>query len=344
LAKESDLDLARRPLQSHLINQSIFSLLVNCKAEIVYSFTSNILTCIVKMFSKLSVYVAVVASLFAAVTQAAVVEQTWTVSWMTGAPDGYTRSVIGINGQWPPPTLYADEGDTLLIHVHNDLGNQSTSIHFHGMFQNGTTIMDGSAGVSHCAIPAGSSMDYKFTAIQSGTYWYHSHVLGQYPDGLRAPFIIRPKELPFTYDEELIVTLSDWYHDLMEVLTPKFLNLANPTGAEPIPDSNLMNDTQNLKINVQPGKTYLVRFINVGAFVGQYVWFEGHTMSIVEVDGVYTEPADANMIYLGVAQRYGVLITTKTTTDTNFAIVSAFDEVSSSSKNCFALLTPTDTA
>jgi iron transport multicopper oxidase len=88
-----------------------------------------------------------------------------------------------------------------------------------------------------------------------------------------------------------------------------------------------MNDTQNLKIKVEPGKTYMFRLVNVGAFAPQYFWFENHTMSIVEVDGVYTEPAEASMIYLTPAQRYSVLITMKNDTSTNYAIQGSMDQV-----------------
>lgn len=69
--------------------------------------------------------------------------------------------------------------------------------------------------------------------------------------------------------------------------------------------------------------------INIGAFAGQYVWFEGHNMTIVEVDGVYTYPTEASMIYLGAAQRYSFLITTRTDTTDNFPFVSSMDTVSS---------------
>jgi iron transport multicopper oxidase len=90
-----------------------------------------------------------------------------------------------------------------------------------------------------------------------------------------------------------------------------------------------MNDTQNLTINVEPGKTYMFRMINMGAFAAQYVWFEGHNMRIIEVDGVYTEPAEADMIYMTAAQRYSVLITAKNDTNANFAIQGSMDEVGS---------------
>ena len=129
------------------------------------------------------------------------------------------------------------------------------------------------------------------------------------------------------YDEEIILTLSDWYHDQVQTLLQSFLSVTNPSGAEPVPQSALMNDTQNLAVHVQPGKTYLLRIINMAAFAPQYLWFEGHSMKVVEVDGIYTELAETDMIYVTPAQRYSVLITTKNDTSTNYAFVGSMDEV-----------------
>lgn len=139
------------------------------------------------------------------------------------------------------------------------LGNESTSMHFHGLFQNGTNDMDGPVGVTQCGIPPGSSFTYNFTIDQPGTYWYHSHSRGQYPDGLRGQFIVHDPDNPYRgqFDEEITVTLSDWYHDEMPGLLASFVSVTNPTGAEPVPDSALMNDTQNLTVHVQPGKVSL---------------------------------------------------------------------------------------
>jgi FtsP/CotA-like multicopper oxidase with cupredoxin domain len=62
---------------------------------------------------------------------------------------------------------------------------------------------------------------------QPGTYWYHSHTRGQYPDGLRGPLIIHDPDFPYLgqYDEELILSVSDWYHDQMTDLLPGFIRL-----------------------------------------------------------------------------------------------------------------------
>ena len=146
---------------------------------------------------------------------------------------------------------------------------------------------------------------------------------------MRGPLIVNDPDNPYKdqIDEEVHLTLSDWYHDQMPDLLAGFISVTNPSGAEPVPDSALMNDTQNLQIKVQPGKTYFLRIVNMAAFAGQYFWIEGHTMRIVEVDGVYTKPAEADMIYLTTAQRYSVLLTTKNETGTNYAIVGSMDEV-----------------
>lgn len=114
----------------------------------------------------------------------------------------------------------------------------------------------------------------------------------------------------------------------MQSLLKSFMSYTNPTGAEPVPNSALMNDTQNVTITVEPGKTYFFRIINMGAFAGQYFWIEGHKMRIVEADGVWTNEAEADMLYVTAAQRYGVLVTTKNDTSANYPIVSSMDQVS----------------
>ncbi|KAK0626772.1 multicopper like protein, partial [Immersiella caudata] len=261
-------------------------------------------------------------------THAATVTYDFNISWVTANPDGLTsRPVIGINGFWPIRRIEANVGDRVIVNVLNSLGNQSTSLHFHGLFMNGSTHMDGPSQTTQCPIPPGGRFTYDFTIEQPGTYWYHSHTHGQYPDGLRGPLIVHDPENPFTdmYDEELVLTVSDWYHDQMPDLLPLFISKVNPTGAEPVPNSALLNETQNLTISVQPGKTYLFRVINIGAFAGQYIWFEGHNMTILEVDGVYTQPARADMIYLSAAQRCSFLVTARDNTSANFPVMASMD-------------------
>ena len=94
----------------------------------------------------------------------------FTIQWVTRNPDGLAdRPVMGINGEWPLPRIEATVGDRVIVNVNNQLGNQSTSIHFHGIFMNGTNEMDGVTGVTQCGIPPGSSFTYNFTVGQASS-------------------------------------------------------------------------------------------------------------------------------------------------------------------------------
>lgn len=93
---------------------------------------------------------------------AKIVYKEWNITWVTAAPDGFSRPVIGINGEWPCPVLRATQGDTVIVTMNNQLGNQSTALHWHGIHQNGTTQMDGVPGVTQCPVAPGQSMTYEW--------------------------------------------------------------------------------------------------------------------------------------------------------------------------------------
>lgn len=95
---------------------------------------------------------------------AATLSYDFKIEWVRANPDGlFERPTIGINGQWPIPRIDANVGDTIIINAHNALGNQTTSLHFHGLSMNGTTHMDGPSQVSQCPVPVGGSFVYAFT-------------------------------------------------------------------------------------------------------------------------------------------------------------------------------------
>jgi FtsP/CotA-like multicopper oxidase with cupredoxin domain len=121
-----------------------------------------------------------------------------------------TKSNILHAGQFPGPLIECNSGDRLVIKVNNHL-DQGAAIHWHGLWQNGTNWMDGTTGVTQCAIPSGGSFTYNYTVpYQHGTFWWHSHVAGQYADGIQGPLIIHdPTEgLADEYDEDVIVMIT----------------------------------------------------------------------------------------------------------------------------------------
>src|SRR5881394_524786 len=45
-----------------------------------------------------------------------------TIKKVVLAPDGFSRTLSTINGQYPGPTLEATKGDRIILNVHNELG------------------------------------------------------------------------------------------------------------------------------------------------------------------------------------------------------------------------------
>ncbi|ORY19189.1 Cupredoxin [Clohesyomyces aquaticus] len=263
-------------------------------------------------------------------TIAKVVTYNWDISWVHAAPDGFDRPVIGINGKWPLPKVEADLGDTIVVHATNSLGNETTGIHWHGQFQTGSNNMDGPVGVTQCGIPPGSSFTYSFTANPAGSFWYHSHASGQYPDGFRGPMVIHDRkwEESLKIEDQYTMTVSDWYHDQMPGMVNYYLSRANTDqhgGAEPIPNATLINDKQTETFKIKPGKKYLIRIISMTALAAHYVQFDGHQMEVVAIDGVPVKATKTDVIQVSAAQRYDVVITGLANPKKNYAFVSQFD-------------------
>lgn len=95
------------------------------------------------------------------------------VRYTCGAPDGVrVCHVLSINDQYPGPTIKANIGDTLHVNVKNNIQTSDvTTVHWHGLFQNGSQFQDGPHMVTQCPIPKGSSQNYVFKIRQAGTYW-----------------------------------------------------------------------------------------------------------------------------------------------------------------------------
>ncbi|KQW96124.1 copper oxidase [Acinetobacter sp. Root1280] len=122
---------------------------------------------------------------------------------------------ITVNGQFPAPLLEFEEGDEAVIRVKNNLKNQDSSIHWHGLLLPG--IMDGVPGFNgYNGIKPNEEFVYKFKVRQSGTYWYHAHSKGQEQDGLYGSLVIYPKnKKPLAAhertDRDYVVMLSDFH-------------------------------------------------------------------------------------------------------------------------------------
>ena len=120
-----------------------------------------------------------------------------------------------VNGKFIAPLLEFEEGDEAVIHVHNQLKDQDTSLHWHGLLLPG--LMDGVPGFNGFqGIQPMGDFTYRFKVRQNGTYWYHAHSKGQEQDGLYGPLVIYPKgKQPVAAHEkaqrDYVVMLSDFH-------------------------------------------------------------------------------------------------------------------------------------
>ena len=73
--------------------------------------------------------------------------------------------------------------------------------------------------------------------------------------------------------------------------------------------STLMNDQEWPAFAVQPNKTYFLRIINMSGYAQFYFNIEDHNMTIIQADGVYSQPQPVQDLYVATGQRYGVLFT-----------------------------------
>ncbi|KAG0370212.1 Cupredoxin [Gamsiella multidivaricata] len=264
-------------------------------------------------------------ALAATVAQAAVVTYNWNITYVNANPDGlFERRVIGVNGQFPIPAINVTLNDTLVINVINQI-DQPTSLHSHGLFQTGNGQFDGPSMVTQCPIPPGANFTYTIPIEQHGTYWIHGHYQGQYVDGLRGPLVIHNINETYKYDAEYTIALADWYHKDHSVMLEQYLSIFNPSGAEPVPESGLINQQTDAKFEFIPGKTYRLRIINMSALAMFHFHIDGHEMEIIEIDGIDVERTKVTSFPITAAQRYSVLVTARNETTNNYVLHADMD-------------------
>lgn len=242
------------------------------------------------------------------------------------SPDGVPTTAILINNQSPGPLIEANTGDTLVITVHNHLppAHGSTTLHWHGIDQHRSNPMDGVLAVTQCPIPGGGgSFTYTFTLPdQRGTFWYHSHSTLQLARGLYGPLVVHdPGEMVPKYDDDKLVLLGDLFHADPDELLPTYL-VGVDAGTEPMPDNILVNgrgvsncsahgecaDGALFRTTVRKGETVRLRVVSVAASLPYYFSLDGHTLRIVEVDGVEVEAVATTRVFVNPGQRYSVLV------------------------------------
>ncbi|XP_059296666.1 laccase-4-like [Lycium ferocissimum] len=230
-----------------------------------------------------------------------------------------TKPIATVNGKFPGPTVYAREGDTVLVNVVNHV-KYNVSIHWHGVRQLRTGWSDGPAYITQCPIQPGQKYVYNFTITgQRGTLFWHAHILWLRAT-MHGAIVILPKlGVPYPFpkpDHEAIVVLAEWWKSDTEAV----INQAIKAGVAPnVSDAHTINghpgalsncpSQGGYKLNVDPGKSYMLRVINAALNEELFFKIAGHKMTVVEVDATYVKPFKTDTIIIAPGQTTNVLVT-----------------------------------
>ncbi|KAL5358784.1 multicopper oxidase-domain-containing protein [Aspergillus floccosus] len=232
----------------------------------------------------------------------------------TLAPDGHERQVLVFNGTYPGPLIEADWGDTLIIHVTNELTDNGTAIHWHGIRQHGTNQFDGVPGVKQCPIAPGDTMTYKFRLTQYGTSWYHAHWSLQLGDGLYGPIKINgPATANYDIDLDPIF-ITEWFHESAFVKWVENTMYGGlPVRPNAVAENGLFNGTNDFpcrrsEVVFQKGKKYRLRIIDAQVDGWMKFTIDGHKLTVIAADFVPIVPYETESIIMTSGQRYDVIV------------------------------------
>jgi FtsP/CotA-like multicopper oxidase with cupredoxin domain len=209
-------------------------------------------------------------------------------------PDGGSIHIWGfaLNGgtvQYPGPTLIANQGDTVVVTLTNQL-SVPVSIVFPGQAGVTASGADAVPGLLTMEAPPGKTVTYSFIATNPGTYLYHS---GTRPDlqvemGLIGALIVRPtlgvsyayNHADSFFDHEYLFLLSEIIPDIHELVAAGKMDKVDNTKSRPVywfingraaPDTMAPNrapwlPTQpyNCMPTMHPGEKILMRLIGAG--------------------------------------------------------------------------------
>lgn len=213
------------------------------------------------------------------------------------------------NGQVPGPTIRFRQGDRVRINVTNRLP-ETTTVHWHGLIL--PNVMDGPAEITQKPIAKGEVYRYEFTAVQSGSYFYHSHDHAdrQQALGLYGALIIDPAAAAeeLAADHEYTIQLQEWL--MREGLTYPAMPM---DGGQPnyfTINGRAYPSTDTIRMKV--GEKLKVRFIGSNNGFIHPMHIHGGPFVVVARDGETLAPAarfKADTINVGPGQRYDVIWT-----------------------------------
>lgn len=198
---------------------------------------------------------------------------------------GIVKEAWTFNGTVPGPTLRFNEGDRVRLIVQNNLP-EMTSVHWHGMVL--PNDQDGVPHITQEPIMPGETYAYEWTAVTTGTHWYHSHMGGlQVGKGLYGSLEIVPKTGDIPADRDYRVIVNDGF--LGFVLNGKSFPATRP-------------------LQAKVGERVRIRLIGSGPEMIHPVHLHGGHFELVAQDGnLLPYPVKMDTLNTGVGQTYDIV-------------------------------------
>nr|GEU71731.1 laccase-11-like [Tanacetum cinerariifolium] len=249
----------------------------------------------------------------------------------------HAKPIVTVNGQFPGPTIYAREGDRIIINVSNH-AQYNMSIHWHGLKQYANGWADGPAYITQCPIQTGSNYVYDFNVTgQRGTLWWHAHILWLRATVYGAIVILPKQGTPYPFpkpDKEHVLVFGEWWHGDVEEIVKQ----GNAMGLPPnMSDAHTINgkpgplfpcsEKHTYAMEVEQGKKYLLRIANAALNDELFFALAGHNMTVVEIDAVYTKPFTTSAILIAPGQTTNVLVYANSVPGRYFMAVRPFQDV-----------------
>jgi FtsP/CotA-like multicopper oxidase with cupredoxin domain len=210
----------------------------------------------------------------------------------SGAADGFrllragplaartdATGLFGYDGGSPGPVLRVKRGEEIKVRLINEL-TSDTSLHWHGVRV--PNAMDGVPHLTQPPVPPRGSFDYRFTAPDAGTFWYHA--LAPEQTGLVGAFIVDEGE-PVEVDRDVVLVLAD----------------------HPAPT---VNGATTLDVPVKGNERVRLRLVNASHNRPMSLRLDRHRATVMAIDGQPAEPFGArdSRVGLGPGNRLDLFV------------------------------------
>jgi FtsP/CotA-like multicopper oxidase with cupredoxin domain len=237
-----------------------------------------------------------------------------------GHPD---TAVWAYDGSVPGPELRFRQGDRLRVAVENAL-EADTTVHWHGIRL--PNAMDGVPHLTQKPIAAkGGRFVYEFDLPDAGTYWYHPHLGNpeQVSRGLYGALIVEEREPPVV-DRDVVWLLSDWELDRQGRIDEAFLSPMAASHDGRVGNTVTVNGLVRDRFAVRAGERIRLRLINAASARIFGLVFEGHSPTVIALDGHPVAPHGAARVVLGPGMRADLILDCAAQPASRHRVVDAF--------------------